>query len=157
MMSPNIYITVVAFYGLVCFVLRRDFRVLKKARYAEVMEMLAQAIGCRVDQIRIWPFSQRTNQTCRPTAIELEDPNKTVRLLLSPCESCQLSSLPWRLSWKFFLTVLLSYFKAKSFERPKTQKKNNQNAHNLEIPRPHTLLCYLTGQIKKRENLILHS
>ncbi|PIK35425.1 putative ubiquitin carboxyl-terminal hydrolase 7 [Apostichopus japonicus] len=55
-----------------------DFRVLKKARYAEVMEMLAQAIGCRVDQIRIWPFSQRTNQTCRPTAIELEDPNKTI-------------------------------------------------------------------------------
>lgn len=56
----------------------KDFRVLKKARYAEVMELLAQAMGCRVDQIRIWPFSQRTNQTCRPTAIELEDPNKTI-------------------------------------------------------------------------------
>ena len=56
----------------------REFRVLKSSTFKEVMGILSQAMGYREDQLRIWPFSQRTNQTYRPTVLELDEPGKSV-------------------------------------------------------------------------------
>lgn len=58
----------------------RQFRVRKAATLAEFMEMLSSSLGFRTDQIRPWPFNLRTNQTFRPTAIDMEsDLHKTVQ------------------------------------------------------------------------------
>lgn len=56
----------------------REFRVLKSSTFKEVMGILSQAMGYREDQLCIWPFSQRTNQTYRPTVLELDEPSKSV-------------------------------------------------------------------------------
>ncbi|XP_072029469.1 ubiquitin carboxyl-terminal hydrolase 7-like isoform X3 [Amphiura filiformis] len=56
----------------------REFRVLKSATFKEVMGILSQAMGYREDQLRLWPFSQRTNQTYRPTVLELDEPGKSI-------------------------------------------------------------------------------
>ncbi|XP_033118944.1 ubiquitin carboxyl-terminal hydrolase 7-like [Anneissia japonica] len=56
----------------------RDFRIRKDLNLAGVMELLADAYGYPVDNMRIWPISYRTNQTYRPTTLEVEDAEKTV-------------------------------------------------------------------------------
>ncbi|CAH1982094.1 unnamed protein product [Acanthoscelides obtectus] len=50
----------------------RAFRVKKMATVAELMEMLADAFKFPPEQIRPWPFSQRSNQTIRPSVLDLE-------------------------------------------------------------------------------------
>jgi ubiquitin carboxyl-terminal hydrolase 7 len=58
----------------------RTYRVKKSSTLAEFMDMLAKSLGFRVDQIRPWPFNLRTNQTFRPTAVDMEnDMNRTVQ------------------------------------------------------------------------------
>ncbi|VEN46233.1 unnamed protein product [Callosobruchus maculatus] len=57
----------------------RVFRIKKTATVAEMMEMLADAFKYPPEQIRPWPFSQRSNQTIRPSVLDLEaDLHKTV-------------------------------------------------------------------------------
>ncbi|ELT89456.1 hypothetical protein CAPTEDRAFT_149911 [Capitella teleta] len=60
----------------------RNFRIKKAALLMEFMEMLAETLNYPVDQLRPWPFNQRTNQTYRPTVIDMEaDINKSVQEL----------------------------------------------------------------------------
>ncbi|KAJ8938767.1 hypothetical protein NQ318_009122 [Aromia moschata] len=57
----------------------RVFKIKKMASIAEMMEMLADAFKYPPEQIRPWPFSQRSNQTVRPSVLDLEaDLHKTV-------------------------------------------------------------------------------
>lgn len=57
----------------------RCFKVKKAATLRELMEILSESMRFPVDQIRPWPFNYRTNQTCRPTLLDLEtDINKQV-------------------------------------------------------------------------------
>ena len=56
----------------------REIPVPKSSTFKEVMGILSQAMGYREDQLRIWPFAQRTNQTYRPTLLELDEPDKSV-------------------------------------------------------------------------------
>ncbi|XP_071796700.1 ubiquitin carboxyl-terminal hydrolase 7-like [Asterias amurensis] len=56
----------------------REFRLLKTATYRDVMTMLSEAMGYPEDQMRIWPFINRSNQTYRPTVLDFEDPSKTI-------------------------------------------------------------------------------
>ncbi|XP_049818632.1 ubiquitin carboxyl-terminal hydrolase 7 isoform X1 [Aethina tumida] len=57
----------------------RVFKIKKMATIAELMEMLADAFKYPPEQIRPWPFSQRSNQTVRPSTLDLEaDLHKTV-------------------------------------------------------------------------------
>ena len=56
----------------------REFRILKSATFKEVMSILSSAMGYDEIQLRLWPFSQRTNQTYRPTVLELDEPSKSV-------------------------------------------------------------------------------
>ncbi|CAH0563456.1 unnamed protein product [Brassicogethes aeneus] len=57
----------------------RVFKIKKLATIAEMMEMLADAFKYPPEQIRPWPFSQRSNQTLRPSTLDLEaDLHKTV-------------------------------------------------------------------------------
>ncbi|XP_022103325.1 ubiquitin carboxyl-terminal hydrolase 7-like [Acanthaster planci] len=56
----------------------REFRILKMSTYRDVMSLLSQAMGYPEDQMRIWPFISRTNQTYRPTVLDLDNPNKTI-------------------------------------------------------------------------------
>ncbi|XP_072029470.1 ubiquitin carboxyl-terminal hydrolase 7-like [Amphiura filiformis] len=56
----------------------REFQILKSATFKEVMGILSQAMGYREDQLRLWPFSQRTNQTYRPTVLELDEPGNSI-------------------------------------------------------------------------------
>uniref|UniRef100_T1J1R9 Ubiquitin carboxyl-terminal hydrolase 7 n=1 Tax=Strigamia maritima TaxID=126957 RepID=T1J1R9_STRMM len=72
-------------------VVYRSFKVKKAATLRELMETLAENFGYPIEQIRPWPFSFRTNQTCRPTLLDLEtDLNKQVSELAD-------SSNPWTL------------------------------------------------------------
>ncbi|XP_063971847.1 ubiquitin carboxyl-terminal hydrolase 7 isoform X1 [Diachasmimorpha longicaudata] len=50
----------------------RMFRVRKQATLHEFLELLSESLKYPIEQIRVWPFSARTNQTCRPTLIEPE-------------------------------------------------------------------------------------
>lgn len=50
----------------------RVFKIKKMATVAEMMEMLADAFKYPPEQIRPWPFSQRSNQTIRPSVLDLE-------------------------------------------------------------------------------------
>ncbi|XP_011304851.1 ubiquitin carboxyl-terminal hydrolase 7 isoform X2 [Fopius arisanus] len=50
----------------------RMFRVRKQATLNEFLELLSESLKYPMEQIRVWPFSARTNQTCRPTLIEPE-------------------------------------------------------------------------------------
>jgi len=66
----------------------RMFRVKKTAKLTEFMDILAENLNFTVNQIRPWPFSYRTNQTFRPTLIDIEgDANKTMQDLAidGPC------------------------------------------------------------------------
>ncbi|XP_015122798.1 ubiquitin carboxyl-terminal hydrolase 7 isoform X2 [Diachasma alloeum] len=57
----------------------RMFRVRKQATLHEFLELLSESLKYPMEQIRVWPFSARTNQTCRPTLIEPEaDLQKTM-------------------------------------------------------------------------------
>ncbi|XP_066139547.1 ubiquitin carboxyl-terminal hydrolase 7 isoform X1 [Euwallacea fornicatus] len=50
----------------------RVFKIRKQATVAEMLEMLADAFKYPPEQMRPWPFSQRSNQTIRPGALDLE-------------------------------------------------------------------------------------
>lgn len=50
----------------------RVFRVRKLATISDLMDMLSESFKYPLEQIRPWPFSQRSNQTCRPTLLDLE-------------------------------------------------------------------------------------
>lgn len=50
----------------------RVFKIKKMATIAEMMEMLADAFKYPPEHIRPWPFSQRSNQTVRPSVLDLE-------------------------------------------------------------------------------------
>ncbi|XP_023287513.1 ubiquitin carboxyl-terminal hydrolase 7-like [Orussus abietinus] len=52
--------------------LYRIFRVRKQATLHEFLELLSDSLKYPIEQIRVWPFSLRSNQTCRPTLIEPE-------------------------------------------------------------------------------------
>ncbi|XP_071963374.1 ubiquitin carboxyl-terminal hydrolase 7-like [Antedon mediterranea] len=56
----------------------RDFRILKSLNLSGVMELLSDSYGYPIDNMRIWPLTLRTNQTNRPTTLEVEDAEKTV-------------------------------------------------------------------------------
>ncbi|GBP29737.1 Ubiquitin carboxyl-terminal hydrolase 7 [Eumeta japonica] len=57
----------------------RSFRVRKQATVAELMETLAENFRYPLKQLRPWPFSARSNQTCRPTCLDItNDQLKTV-------------------------------------------------------------------------------
>ncbi|KAJ8967839.1 hypothetical protein NQ317_016612 [Molorchus minor] len=57
----------------------RVFKIKKMATIAEMLEMLADAFKYPPEQIRPWPFSQRSNQTVRPSVLDLDaDLHKTV-------------------------------------------------------------------------------
>ncbi|KDR24281.1 ubiquitin carboxyl-terminal hydrolase 7 [Zootermopsis nevadensis] len=59
--------------------LYRVFRVRKQTTLQELLEHLADSLKYPIEQIRPWPFSYRSNQTCRPTLIDLEtDLHKSV-------------------------------------------------------------------------------
>ncbi|XP_030854698.1 ubiquitin carboxyl-terminal hydrolase 7 isoform X4 [Strongylocentrotus purpuratus] len=54
----------------------KEFKIMKSASLGDGLDVLSQSMGYRIDQIRIWPFSQRTNHTYRPTLLENDDPVK---------------------------------------------------------------------------------
>ncbi|XP_077294716.1 ubiquitin-specific protease 7 isoform X2 [Arctopsyche grandis] len=57
----------------------RVFRVKKQATVQELLQMLAENFNYPVHQIRPWPFSARSNHTCRPTCLDIvNDLNKTM-------------------------------------------------------------------------------
>nr|CAD7425914.1 unnamed protein product [Timema monikensis] len=57
----------------------RIYRVKKQTTIQELVEQLADSLNYPMEQIRPWPFSYRSNQTCRPTLVDLEsDLHKTV-------------------------------------------------------------------------------
>ncbi|XP_054282413.1 ubiquitin carboxyl-terminal hydrolase 7-like isoform X2 [Macrosteles quadrilineatus] len=56
------------------------FRVKKTSTLQELMDHFADAFKYSVEQLRIWPFGVRSNQTCRPTPLDLEaDLHKNVQ------------------------------------------------------------------------------
>ncbi|XP_070580003.1 ubiquitin carboxyl-terminal hydrolase 7-like [Ptychodera flava] len=57
----------------------RPFKVLKTSSLLEFLEMLSQAMGYSLDQLRPWPISQRTNTTYRPSMLYMDsDINRSV-------------------------------------------------------------------------------
>ncbi|XP_018335217.1 ubiquitin carboxyl-terminal hydrolase 7 isoform X2 [Agrilus planipennis] len=50
----------------------RVFRIKKTATMSELMEMLADSFKYPPEQLRLWPFSHRSNQTLRPSLLDLE-------------------------------------------------------------------------------------
>lgn len=52
--------------------LYRVFRIKKTATVGEMMEILADSFKYPPEQIRPWPFSHRSNQTLRPSLLDLE-------------------------------------------------------------------------------------
>ncbi|XP_054712852.1 ubiquitin carboxyl-terminal hydrolase 7-like isoform X1 [Uloborus diversus] len=50
----------------------RTFKVKKLATLREFMELIAEQMRYPVDMIRPWPLIYRTNQTCRPVAVDFE-------------------------------------------------------------------------------------
>ncbi|XP_002733899.3 ubiquitin carboxyl-terminal hydrolase 7-like, partial [Saccoglossus kowalevskii] len=57
----------------------RSFKVLKTSLLFDFLEMMAQAMGYSLDQIRPWPVSQRTNTTYRPAMLDMDtDIHKTM-------------------------------------------------------------------------------
>lgn len=59
--------------------LYRVFRIKKTATLGDLMEMLADGFKYPPEQMRLWPFSHRSNQTLRPNLLDLEsDMHKTV-------------------------------------------------------------------------------
>ncbi|XP_074095534.1 ubiquitin carboxyl-terminal hydrolase 7-like isoform X1 [Cotesia typhae] len=69
--------------------LYRVFRIRKQATLHEFLELLSDSLKYPIEQIRVWPFSSRTNQTCRPTLIEAEaDLQKSMSM-------CAENANPW--------------------------------------------------------------
>lgn len=57
----------------------RVFRVKKVATLRELMEILSEQMKYPISMIRPWPITYRTNQTCRPLALDMElDLDKTI-------------------------------------------------------------------------------
>ncbi|XP_013388428.1 ubiquitin carboxyl-terminal hydrolase 7 [Lingula anatina] len=57
----------------------RNFKVKKTATLMELMEILSENLKYPIQQLRPWPFAHRTNQTFRPTVLDVEaDINKNV-------------------------------------------------------------------------------
>ncbi|XP_075231892.1 ubiquitin-specific protease 7 isoform X3 [Lycorma delicatula] len=52
--------------------LYRIFRVKKTMTFQELLEQLSETLKYPVEQIRPWPFSIRSNQTIRPTLLDVE-------------------------------------------------------------------------------------
>lgn len=50
----------------------RIFKIKKQATLQEMMEIMSETMKYSIDQIRPWPINMRTNQTSRPTLIDLE-------------------------------------------------------------------------------------
>ncbi|XP_018373851.1 PREDICTED: ubiquitin carboxyl-terminal hydrolase 7 isoform X4 [Trachymyrmex cornetzi] len=69
--------------------LYRVFRVRKQATVHEFLELLSDSLKYPIEQIRIWPFSTRSNQTCRPTLIEPDAD------LQKPIIDCAENHNPW--------------------------------------------------------------
>ncbi|XP_058793308.1 ubiquitin carboxyl-terminal hydrolase 7 [Phymastichus coffea] len=67
----------------------RIFRIRKQATLLEFLEILSESLKYSIEQIRVWPFSLRSNQTCRPTLIESETD------LQKPITDCAESGNPW--------------------------------------------------------------
>ncbi|PBC26408.1 Ubiquitin carboxyl-terminal hydrolase [Apis cerana cerana] len=53
--------------------LYRVFRVRKQCTLHEFLELLSDSLKYPIEQIRLWPLNVRSNQTCRPMPIELEN------------------------------------------------------------------------------------
>lgn len=57
----------------------RVFKIKKMATIGEMMETFVEAFKYTMDQMRPWPLSQRSNQTMRPSLLDLEnESNKAV-------------------------------------------------------------------------------
>ncbi|XP_050394501.1 ubiquitin carboxyl-terminal hydrolase 7 isoform X1 [Patella vulgata] len=57
----------------------RIFKVKKSFSVMEFMEMLSENLNFPINQIRLWPFQSRQNQTFRPTMLDMEvDLNKNI-------------------------------------------------------------------------------
>ncbi|GIY89443.1 ubiquitin carboxyl-terminal hydrolase 7 [Caerostris extrusa] len=57
----------------------RCFKVKKMATLRELLEIVAEQMKYPLEMIRPWPMIYRTNQTCRPVAVDLEiDSNKHI-------------------------------------------------------------------------------
>ncbi|XP_074593603.1 ubiquitin-specific protease 7 isoform X2 [Brevipalpus obovatus] len=55
------------------------FRVKKNATMKEALELIAEQLGYPVSGIRLWPISTRTNETNRPTELDIgQFPNKAI-------------------------------------------------------------------------------
>lgn len=55
------------------------FKVLKTENFRNFHTYLAEMLGYRTNQIRIWPFEKRNNHTTRPSYVDrADDPNKTL-------------------------------------------------------------------------------
>ncbi|XP_063230650.1 ubiquitin carboxyl-terminal hydrolase 7 isoform X2 [Bacillus rossius redtenbacheri] len=50
----------------------RVFRVRKQMLFQEFMVQLSESMKYPIEQMRLWPFSYRSNQTCRPTLVDYE-------------------------------------------------------------------------------------
>lgn len=59
-------------------VLYRIFKIKKNATVAEMMELLADSFKYPPEQIRPWPFGSRSNNTFRPSMLDLEDLTKPI-------------------------------------------------------------------------------
>jgi len=55
-----------------------ELRVKKSASLKEFMQLLSHEMKVPVDRMRPWPLSYRTNQTMRPTLVEIEDGDRTM-------------------------------------------------------------------------------
>lgn len=60
-------------------VIHRTFKIKKSANLGELMDTISTQMNYPMSIIRPWPISYRSNQTCRPLALDVEtDLNKTV-------------------------------------------------------------------------------
>ena len=55
-----------------------EFKVKKQSTLKEFMTMLSEEMKVPLDRIRPWPLNHRTNQTLRPTLVEIEDSERTM-------------------------------------------------------------------------------
>ena len=50
-----------------------EFRIKKSSTLREFLSTVAEDMRWPVERLRPWPLSHRTNQTLRPSLVELED------------------------------------------------------------------------------------
>ena len=55
-----------------------EFRIKKSATLKEFLNTVADNLKWPADRLRPWPLSHRTNQTLRPSLVELEDSERTM-------------------------------------------------------------------------------